>query len=1147
MSNFFFKYFLIFFFLSLSAFADKFQDVAINFLKFKGVNKTIISSETLNKDSEIIAHIYYLSNGGYIIVPDSEYASPIKAYSFISKKVPIPFKNILKKQLASYKNFRATSSLNHSDNRIQDRWEFLKNYKPTHHSLKTYNPDTFLLTTTWDQNYPYNKFFPKLQDKQTLTGCVQTAMAQIMKYWNYPAYGQGHKVYSVNIKDESGNFSGHNVTLETVYSRPYNWEIMPDNFNTDFNQTQADEVGYLMRDLAILNEASLGIEETEASNNNYGLYKYLGYSKDYNSTSSADVNFSVIFNIIKQQIDLEQPLFLNLPGHMVVADGYSSDSSGKFVHLNMGWGGNSNAFYNIDEDILDFEQAKNNDISISFNIKPCSESAGDCYVNLENNETILNYDPNTSLEINDTFILDDLKFSLEDSDLLSGNNIKGELNTSTNDLIDYYFVILSGDTNLTRNNIYYNFGIYDLNGSLIADSLDENISVPGLESGMYIIKVSKYNNAGSGYDWENLGYNFSFTTQTSKPFNFRIHSVHGLIENSEDIDIFEVYLSGKTSLFRLNKYYNIALYDLNGSLITESLTDSLGVDLIPNKYIIKLSKYSSEKTYYEDNSYFYDFALITEDLNDTKISEINSKIHRFEIKGNLNSLMDEDEFILYLEGNATILRDQSGYDLSLFDMNRTLIKDVGYNSDNLVLKDLPAGKYILKVSFWSGNHYLVFDKYNMDYNLIVSTDRDFNNTFKSDIDNKFDLPPQLGLPGFKLNKIVLSKPKDILLYAYDLNGDEVNISVYTNPDIVQAYLNKNILTLVPQQFGVATQMIVDLNGVEKNITIIITEDEIAIEGHEIIGQFEENVSTVFSHKVILEGNCSISSSGFRQVLDSSDANITTWEDSTTILTDLPYDIYEIDISLQNQETGSYYSYDENHSAYIISINCQRSNEENINSMLNLLEINNIVPVDYNSNNDDLSDDDNSTTDDLSDDNNSTIENNTTTEINTTFIIDLNLSLNIGWNLIANPTNLEINLTNLNPDIKYVFGYKNGEWSLWENGNYSLAPFKRFEFLKPKNGYWFNMANASMLSFHGENSTCPDFSILTSGWHFLGSCEANVSSVFDANPNILIIYTFENNHWNAVGSSDALNSLIEDNNIPLINSLRAEQGFWVYIP
>ena len=92
-----------------------------------------------------------------------------------------------------------------------------------------------------------------------------------------------------------------------------------------------------------------------------------------------------------------------------------------------------------------------------------------------------------------------------------------------------------------------------------------------------------------------------------------------------------------------------------------------------------------------------------------------------------------------------------------------------------------------------------------------------------------------------------------------------------------------------------------------------------------------------------------------------------------------------------------------------------------------------------------------------------------------------------------------------------------------------------------------MANASMLSFHGENSTCPDFSILTSGWHFLGSCKANVSSIFDANPNILIIYTFENNNWNAVGSSDALNSLIEDNNIPLINSLRAEQGFWVYIP
>jgi hypothetical protein len=310
--------------------------------------------------------------------------------------------------------------------------------------------------------------------------------------------------------------------------------------------------------------------------------------------------------------------------------------------------------------------------------------------------------------------------------------------------------------------------------------------------------------------------------------------------------------------------------------------------------------------------------------------------------------MDEDDFILYLEGNSTILRDRSGYDLSLLNMNRNLIKDTGYGSDNLILTDLPAGKYILKVSFWSGNHYLIFDEYNMNYNLIVSTDRDIDKTLKSYIDEQFDLPPQIGLSGFELNTIVLSQPTDILLYAFDPNGDEVNISVYTNQDIVQAYLNKNILTLIPKQFEVATQMIVDLNGVEKNITVIITEDEIASEGNEIIGEFEENESLIFSHKITLEGNCSISSKGFRQVLDSSDSNITTWEHSTTILTDLPYDIYQIDISLTNQETDSFYSYDENHSAYVVNINCDRP-DRNISAMLNLLGIYEVLPIERNSN------------------------------------------------------------------------------------------------------------------------------------------------------------------------------------------------------
>ena len=49
-----------------------------------------------------------------------------------------------------------------------------------------------LLTTQWYQKSPYNQLCPSY----TMTGCVATAMAQVMKYWNYPAFGRGSHSYT---------------------------------------------------------------------------------------------------------------------------------------------------------------------------------------------------------------------------------------------------------------------------------------------------------------------------------------------------------------------------------------------------------------------------------------------------------------------------------------------------------------------------------------------------------------------------------------------------------------------------------------------------------------------------------------------------------------------------------------------------------------------------------------------------------------------------------------------------------------------------------------------------------------------------------------------------------------------------------------
>jgi Peptidase C10 family len=114
-------------------------------------------------------------------------------------------------------------------------------------------PDTWLLTTKWNQPYPYNRLNPKYGDTLTITGCVQTALAQIMKYHGHPSSGSGVFTHTWNGQ-----------TLTAVMNRPFNWSAIPNSVNGGVKQYQQEEVAALMRDLGILNQANFGTGETSA-------------------------------------------------------------------------------------------------------------------------------------------------------------------------------------------------------------------------------------------------------------------------------------------------------------------------------------------------------------------------------------------------------------------------------------------------------------------------------------------------------------------------------------------------------------------------------------------------------------------------------------------------------------------------------------------------------------------------------------------------------------------------------------------------------------------------------------------------------------------------------------------------------------------
>ena len=202
-----------------------------------------------------------------------------------------------------------------------------------------------LMSTKWDQASPYNLYTPTVYGDHTPTGCVATSQSQIMYFWKYPSIGIGSHSYIWNGQ-----------TLKADFEHPYFWDRMLEDYSAGGTPPESnDAVARLMSDVGIsLNmEYSAGGSGTFPDRNN-SLVKFFGYSSDIRTvyrTSYSDA--SAWFEVFRNQVDKGWPSSLAIfhcpsIGHSVVVDGYRTDF-GNLIHVNMGWGGFSDAYYSMDE------------------------------------------------------------------------------------------------------------------------------------------------------------------------------------------------------------------------------------------------------------------------------------------------------------------------------------------------------------------------------------------------------------------------------------------------------------------------------------------------------------------------------------------------------------------------------------------------------------------------------------------------------------------------------------------------------------------------------------------------------------------------------------------------------------------------------
>jgi len=206
-----------------------------------------------------------------------------------------------------------------------------------------------LMTSRWNQGAPYNLYAPAIGGTRTPTGCSATSQAQIMYFWKYPDYGRG-----------SHSYAWQDQTLSANFNHKYYWGRMQDAYLRPTTEAEKDAVARLMSDIGISINMDYGSDGSAAvPNDNNSLVTFFKYSPEIRYISTDEYpGWASWFNVFKEQIDKGWPASLAVSnpdvGHSVVVDGYRT-SGGNQVHINMGWGGSSDAYYALDN-ILDFTE-----------------------------------------------------------------------------------------------------------------------------------------------------------------------------------------------------------------------------------------------------------------------------------------------------------------------------------------------------------------------------------------------------------------------------------------------------------------------------------------------------------------------------------------------------------------------------------------------------------------------------------------------------------------------------------------------------------------------------------------------------------------------------------------------------------------------
>ena len=283
------------------------------------------------------------SDEGFVIVSGDDAAYPVLGYSSTGhidlSNLPVNMQSWLDGYAAALEKIQQQNLPARREIRTaSDSWQ----------------PVDMLVTSQWNQLYPYNRDCPKYKGdyQRRPTGCVATAMAQVMYYHKWPAE-ETAPISAYEFVDEPA-WGGDGSTRKEDRLDPtvFDWDSMKDVYDYYADENSEKAVAKLMKYVGHSVKMMYGVEASGAFSediapaliNSFG-YKntaHIVYRADY--ATQREWEEEMYAELIENRPILYSGVTKDNAGHQFVCDGYENG----FFHINWGWGGMSDGFFKLD-------------------------------------------------------------------------------------------------------------------------------------------------------------------------------------------------------------------------------------------------------------------------------------------------------------------------------------------------------------------------------------------------------------------------------------------------------------------------------------------------------------------------------------------------------------------------------------------------------------------------------------------------------------------------------------------------------------------------------------------------------------------------------------------------------------------------------